>query len=80
MQQSQPMHVDILTNLLLDIVNADMEKFFSDFLPTLVSGMPLSNEAKDMVLKSWPHDVPSFTSSCHDFLSECRYAMNKNCQ
>lgn len=71
------MHVENLTNLLQDIVNSDMEMFFSDFLPSLVSGMSLPEEGKGTVINSWPHDVLSFTSGCHDFLSECRYAMNK---
>ena len=74
------MHVDRLASLLHDIVQSNLNVFFSDFLPLLVSGMPLSKLSKDEVLKSWPHEIYSFTSNCFDFLSECRFAMNKENQ
>jgi len=77
LNQSQPMHVDSLTGLLREIANADMQSFFSEFLPSLVSTMNVPNESKEVVLRSWPHDLYSFSSNCHDFLCECRFAMNR---
>lgn len=77
LNQSQPMHVDSLTGLLREIANADMQSFFSEFLPSLVSTMNVPNDSKEVVLRSWPHDLYSFSSNCHDFLCECRFAMNR---
>lgn len=75
LKQSCPMNSDQMTKLLHHIAKTDLHHFFDSFLTSLILSMTISESNKNDLLKSWPHDIHSFESNCHDFLCECRYLM-----
>ena len=75
LEMGQPSLVDDMGALLFEMATVDMNGFFTQLLPTIVSSMGIGLSEKQNVLESWAHDIDrhSFGQNVNEFLSEYKY-------